>query len=102
MVVKCKGLSLHYSQSDTMKQKAFTISPPTNFTLEKESITWSPMLDKQLFLTPGFDFRDLDFASCLRFKWDPVRLTMVQEVFRYFMQFCDLNINYVDDNQRKF
>lgn len=29
-------------------------------------------------------------------------MTMVQEVFTYFMQFNDLNLNFVDMNQRKF
>jgi hypothetical protein len=45
-----------------MKQKAFTVMPPTNFVVEKEAVTWSPILDKRQFLTPGFDFTDLDFA----------------------------------------
>ena len=47
MIMKCKGLSIHYSQSNTMKQKAFTVLPPTNFTFEKEAVTWSPILDKR-------------------------------------------------------
>ena len=29
-------------------------------------------------------------------------MTMVQEVFTYFMQCNDLNLNYVDMNQKKF
>lgn len=62
MIIKCKGLSLIYAHSNTMKQNVFTVMPPTNFAVEKEGITWSPMLDKRLFLTPGFDFTDLDFA----------------------------------------
>lgn len=47
MVIKCKGLSMQYSQSIFMKQKAFTVMPPTNFVIEKESVTWSPVLDKK-------------------------------------------------------
>ena len=62
MTVKCKGISLLYSQSSTMKQKVFTVMPPTNITIEKEAVTWSPMLDKRMFLTPNIDFTDLDFA----------------------------------------
>lgn len=62
MIIRCKGLSLLYSQSDTMKQKVFTVLPPTNFSVEKEAVTWSPILDKLQFLTPGIDFSDLDFA----------------------------------------
>ena len=60
------------------------------------------MLDKRQFLTPGIDFSDLDFAQTLRLKFDPIRLTMVQEVFTYFMQCNDLNLNFVDMNQKKF
>ena len=77
MFIKCKGLSLYYSQSDTMKQKFFTVLPPTNFIVEKESITWSPMLDVRQFLTPGIDFSDLDFAQYFRIKCEPIRMTMV-------------------------
>ena len=45
-----------------MKQKVFTVMPPTNITIEKEAVTWSPMIDKRMFLTPNIDFTDLDFA----------------------------------------
>ena len=68
-----------------MKQQFFTVLPPTSFIVEKEAITWSPMLDQRMFLTKGFDFTDLDFAQHIRLKFDPVRLTMVQEIFTYFM-----------------
>ena len=68
-----------------MKQKVFTVMAPTNFVVEKEAVTWSPMLDKHMFLTPGFDFTDLDFAQHFRIKCEPIRLTMVQEIFTYFM-----------------
>lgn len=40
-----------YASSDTMKQKAFTLLPPTNFTCERETVTWSPILDQRQFLT---------------------------------------------------
>ena len=81
-----------------MKQKVFTVLPPTNFAVEKDSVTWSPMLDKRQFLTAGVDFSDLDFAQAFRIKCEPIRMTMVQEVFTYFMQCSDLNINFVDGN----
>ena len=45
MFIKCKGLSLQYSASNTMKQKSFIVLRPTNFVVEKESLTWSPILD---------------------------------------------------------
>ena len=53
-------------------------------------------------MTQGIDFTDLDFAQHFRIKCDPIRLTMVQEVFTYFMQVSDLNLNFVDMNQKKF
>lgn len=77
MQIRGKGLSILYTQSCAMKQKVFTVMPPTNFVVEKEAVTWSPMLDKQMFLTPGFDFTDLDFAQHFKIKCEPIRLTMV-------------------------
>ena len=46
MVVQNKGLSLQYTASDTMSEEVFTVLPPSNFTVEKESIQWSPFLDQ--------------------------------------------------------
>ena len=92
------GVSLLYTGSLSMNQRVFTILPPTNVVVEKEGVSWSPILDKRQFLTPGIDFSDLDFAQYFTIKCEPIRMKMVQEVFTYFMQCSDLNLNYVDMN----
>ena len=61
-VIDIKGLSLQYTNGVDMRQEVFTILAPTNFMVERESVTWSPLLDARQFLTKGIDFSDFDYG----------------------------------------
>ena len=85
-----------------MRQEVFTILAPTNFVVDRESVTWSPLLDARQFLTQGIDFSDFDYAQHYRFKFEPVRMKTVVEIYTYFLRCIDLNVNYQDGNAKRF
>ena len=101
-IIRVKGMSLQYTNGIDMTQEVFTILAPTNFLVERESVTWSPILDKRQFLTPGFDFCEFDYSQHYRFKFEPIRMKTVQEIYTYFLKCIDLNVNYSDGGAKKF
>jgi hypothetical protein len=68
---------------------------PFNLAIIYESLAYSPILGK-------LDPRIVEQASHLRIKFDPVHLTLRQDVYTKILRILDLNINYTDFLEKEY
>ena len=79
MTIKARGVSTHYTQGKSSKtsDKLYTIIPPTDLTITRESLAYSPYLYELQFMTAGFDFEDIDISQTYLINCSPVKIFLI-------------------------
>lgn len=79
MVMKLRGVTCHYTagKSERTTDKLYTIIAPTDITLEREALAYSPFIYDTQFMSPGFDFEDIDISQVYTIKCQPVKFFFI-------------------------
>lgn len=75
--------------------KAFCITPPFDMLISYERINWSELLLDQ-YMSKGIDFEEFDNGDKIIIKSTALKFNFEKEIYTYFLQMLDLNINYYD------
>ena len=75
--------------------KAFCIMPPFDMVISMERINWSELLLDQ-FMSKGINFEEFDNGDKILIKSTALKFNFEKEIYTYFLQMFDLNINYYD------
>ena len=76
--------------------KAFCITPPFDMLISYERINWSEHLHHNQYMSKGIDFEEFDYSDKILIKSTALKFNFEKEIYTYFLQMLDLNINYYD------
>ena len=75
--------------------KQFCITPPFDMMISYERINWSELL-LDYYMSYGIDFEEFDLSDKIVIKSTALKFNFEKEIYTYFLQMLDLNINYYD------